>query len=150
MAMRSGRILRRSFRGPCVTGAARAFLVALFVAITYTGTARAAATLQVTGLSFTSGDTLSSPPTTIAVTLSGPCDPSAINANTVQLVRAGPDGILGTADDATITPNALSLSNNNTQINIDLTDVKQPNDQYQLKLRGVESLLHFNGSQHVA
>ncbi len=88
--------------------------------------------LTVTDMAPAPGTTLTSTPTALTVTLSQPADGSTINANTVRVVRAGPDGVFGTADDVGVIP--AGISTNGNQINIDLTGVKLPNDHYQLTL----------------
>ena len=89
--------------------------------------------LQVTALSLTPGSTLASVPTSIIATLSGSADPATISPGAVRLVRAGPDGLLGTSDDVIVTAEAVSVVNS-SQIQIDLTGAKLPNDKYQFSL----------------
>ena len=74
-----------------------------------------------------------SAPASIVLTLNGTIDAKTVSTGTVQLVRAGTDGILGTSDDVVIVPKSVSALNGN-QIQLDLTGVKLPNDTYQVTL----------------
>ena len=87
---------------------------------------------SVTSIFPASGSTLNAP-AAIAVGLSKFPDGSTLNSGTAKLVRAGPDGILGTADDVGIVPK--SITSNGNSINIDLTGVVLRNDLYQLTLK---------------
>jgi PKD repeat protein len=78
------------------------------------------------------GSILTTPPSSIVVTLSSNLNASSVNASTVQLVRAGPDGVFGTADDVAVIPAGISVSG--STLTLDLTGVKLPNDKYQVIL----------------
>ena len=93
---------------------------------------RALFALAVTDMSPTPGTTLSAPPTSITVTLDQSAATGSANANSVRLVRAGADGVFGTADDVAIVPGGISTNGN--LITINLAGVKLPNDQYQVTL----------------
>jgi hypothetical protein len=95
--------------------------------------------LTVTQLTPTPGTTLTVPPTSIVANFSKNLDPSTVNANTVLLTRAGPDGVLGTGDDVTIAPASITVVGNNS-LNIDLTGVILPDDTYQVRLLGGATL----------
>ena len=57
---------------------------------------------QVTAESPAPGSLVNSGSVTISFTVNKNLDPSTVNANTITVVRAGPDGVFGTADDVTI------------------------------------------------
>jgi hypothetical protein len=90
---------------------------------------------RATGMTPEPGSVLTAPPLSVRVPFDKSLDPATLSGATCRLVRAGPDGILGTADDVLIVPNALVLVNGNT-VKIDLTGVTLPNDLYQLTLSG--------------
>jgi PKD repeat protein len=100
-------------------------------------------TIWVTSMSPAPASTQTSAPATITVTTNIPTDPSTVNVNTVKLVRAGPDGVFGTVDDIAITPAGVSV--NGTQIAIDLTGVKLPDDKYQVTLASGKGAAPTNG-----
>ncbi len=104
----------------------------MIVALTLCALPRALFALAASDMSPTPGTTLTTPPTSITVTLDQPPATGSVNAYSVRLVRAGADGVLGTADDLTILPAGISTSG--TTITLDLTGVKLPNDQYQVTL----------------
>lgn len=75
------------------------------------------------------------PPTSILVTFTAPADPSRIGPSTVKVVRAGPDGILGTGDDVQVIPSSISLASP-TQLQVGFSGVPLPEDTYQITLLG--------------
>ncbi len=89
--------------------------------------------LTVTAMSPSPGTTLTASPSSIVLTLSAPIDPASANALSVQLIRAGPDGIFGTADDLAIAPTAISAVNGN-QISLDLSGLFLVADKYKITL----------------
>ena len=88
----------------------------------------------VTALSFTPGATFTAPPASITATFSQNIDSASVNASSVKLVRAGPDGVFDTADDVLINPAGVSVNANTATL--DLTGVKVPNDTYRVLLPG--------------
>ena len=76
---------------------------------------------NVTDMSPKPATTVTTSPNNITITLSSPAAAGTVSASTVRLVRAGADGVLGTADDVTVTP--AGISTNGNQILIDLTGV---------------------------
>lgn len=91
-------------------------------------------TVAVTGMT-PAPATVTRPPSDIVVTFSAPVDPTTIGPRTVIVIRAGPDGILGTADDVQMTPTAISLTTA-TQLDINFAGQALPNDLYQVTLLG--------------
>lgn len=89
----------------------------------------------VTALSFTDGQAFATPPTEVLATLSKAVSPDTVNEKTVLLVRAGTDGILGTADDVQIAPAAVEIVGGN-QVRMDLAGSPLPNDTYRVTLLG--------------
>ncbi|HLX60894.1 MAG TPA: LamG-like jellyroll fold domain-containing protein [Planctomycetota bacterium] len=91
----------------------------------------------VTGMTPVPGATLTDPPSSIVITVdSGAAglDTNSVNPLTVRLTRAGPDGIMGTADDVNV-PAALSIASGD-QITLDLTGATLPSDSYRVVING--------------
>ena len=113
---------------------------------------RAASGPVVTAMSPVPGSVLASAPSSVLLTFSSAIDPASVNTLTVQLVRAGPDGVFGTADDVAISPAAISVVNSN-QIQIDLP-ANLPTDNYKVTLAsrgtatnsGVNQVLSLDGT----
>lgn len=93
---------------------------------------------HVTAISPADNATPLSAPVTIDVTLDEPLDPATVSTDTVRLKRAGPDGILGTADDIQIVPVSVVLLTP-TQIRMDLTGLSLPNDEYGVSLGNIDN-----------
>jgi hypothetical protein len=74
--------------------------------------------------------------TQVKVLLDVAFDPVTVNSTSVTLVRAGGDGLLGTADDVEVYP--LSITTANTEITMDFTGLPLPNDAYRIRVRGNE------------
>ncbi|MBI2930273.1 MAG: Ig-like domain-containing protein [Planctomycetes bacterium] len=99
--------------------------------------ARQAGTLTVTDVAPAPDDTLTSVPSTITITLSAAVDVATANASALRLTRAGADGVLGTADDVTVVPSAVSVVVGN-QIEISLAGVQLVNDVYRITMSGTD------------
>jgi hypothetical protein len=85
---------------------------------------------HITAMAPTPGQTLSAAPTVITLDMDKALDPATVNASTVRIARAGPDGVLGTADDIAVPAKSIALVGN--QIQLDLTDQFPPNDKYRV------------------
>lgn len=90
---------------------------------------------RATGMTPDPGSVLKVAPASVLVAFGRNLDPATVSGATCLMVRAGPDGILGTADDVTIVPFAVTLVGGNT-VKIDLTGVTLPDDLYQVTLSG--------------
>lgn len=88
-------------------------------------------TFNIAAMSPSPGSTLTASPGSVIITLSGPIDPATVNALTVQLIRAGPDGVFGTSDDVQVSPISAAVIN---QIKLDFTGIVLPSDKYQISL----------------
>src|SRR5437762_1719321 len=82
---------------------------------------RAANGPQVTAMSPAPGSSAAAP-SSITITFSANIDPASVNNSTCTLVRAGPDGILGTADDVVVVPTSLSV--NGSILTMDMSGVQ--------------------------
>lgn len=84
------------------------------------------------------GSLLTTVPTSVIVALDQPIDPSTVTSETVRLIRGGPDGLLGTADDVSVVPASVSISGG-SQITLDLAGLPLPNGPYRVSLPGTAS-----------
>jgi concanavalin A-like lectin/glucanase superfamily protein/Big-like domain-containing protein len=73
-------------------------------------------------------------PAVITINFSGNVDATTVTGTTLTVVRAGPDSLLGTADDVAITPASVSVSG--TTVTLDLTGATLPDDTYSIKISG--------------
>ena len=93
----------------------------------------------VTAMTPAPGVVLSTAPAAISITTTGPLDPASVSASTISVVRAGPDGNLGTGDDVTVTPTSVQLTSGTV---IDLTFLGGlPDDLYRVTLSGTAASL---------
>jgi PKD repeat protein len=116
----------------------------LFLTLLCAASSAFAAALTVTSVSPLPNATLTAPPNSITFTLNQAVDPATVNANTVRIFAAGPDGIFGTDDDVTLVPAGISASGNT--ITVDLTGVQMPNAIYQIAvLANGKSAMQFDG-----
>jgi hypothetical protein len=96
-----------------------------------------------TGFSPTPGSVVTSSSTlTVSFTTSENIDATTLNANTIQVVRAGPDGVFGTTDDVKVPINASSISvtplgggKGPERISFTVSS-PLPNDVYKVTLKG--------------
>ncbi len=90
--------------------------------------------LKVTASAPAPGSTLPGASDAIVLTLSEDVDASSVEATSVRLVRAGPDGIFGTSDDVALSP-GLSMVGAN-QIRVSLAGIPVLNQNVRLTLSG--------------
>ncbi|HLX60884.1 MAG TPA: MBG domain-containing protein [Planctomycetota bacterium] len=69
----------------------------------------------------------------ILLTCNQALNPLTVNANSVKVTRAGPDGILDTADDVAVTPTSITVVNSN-QIQIGLPTQANVTEKYRVTL----------------
>ena len=79
-------------------------------------------------------------PTNVTVGVNISPDGTMVNASSVQLIRAGPDGIFGTTDDVAIIPSGIVTNGNSIILNLNGSAL--PIDRYQLTLHGVYDFTH--------
>jgi hypothetical protein len=89
---------------------------------------------RVTGMTPLPGTSVATAPSVITIATDSPLDPATVSSATALVTRAGPDGILGTADDVLISPTVVSVSGGNT-IRIALPG-GLPADLYQVTVSG--------------
>jgi hypothetical protein len=63
-------------------------------------------------------------------------DPVTVTSTSFTVTRAGPDQLLGTADDVEVYP--LSITVANTEVTLDFAGLSLPNDKYRIRVRGTE------------
>lgn len=86
------------------------------------------------------GSVLNVLPKEILLTLNGELNSDTVTPFTARLVRAGGDGVLGTADDVRVAPKSVGLLGS-SQIRIDLTDVVLPDGPYRVVLSGTQTVV---------
>ena len=93
--------------------------------------------IRVTALTPEPSSTDTELPASIAVAFDRELNAPSINAASFKLVRGGPDGLLGTADDVEITPASVTVPSANPRSAVmDLTGVPVVMDRYGIKLLG--------------
>jgi hypothetical protein len=90
---------------------------------------------RATSMTPSPGSTLTAPPSAVVVAFNKAISSASVSVETCRLVRAGADGILGTADDVAITPQSVTVTGTNN-VRLALGGVSLPNDLYQVTLSG--------------
>ncbi len=93
--------------------------------------------IRVTSLSPAPGSTDVDIPVSVTVGFDRELNAPSVNAASFKLVRSGPDGLLGTADDVEIRPASVTVPTTNPRAAVmDLTGVPLVHDRYGITLRG--------------
>jgi hypothetical protein len=105
--------------------------------------------IRVTALSPEASSTDVELPSSITVAFDRELNAPSVSTASFKLLRGGPDGLLGTADDVEITPTSVTVPNANTRSAVmDLTGVPTVDDRYGITLLGTggAAILDLSGN----